>query len=397
MTSYFFNRNNKNQQAEQSAEDQQGGLGESKLAVVQSMIAQIRNGTPIYRVQLPIFLTEPRSLLDRYSDFCTHLDLLMRLPEVSHPELRFVECVRFYLSGWHLRAKDLRNPFNPILGEVFNCSYNHGDSVTHYTAEQISHHPPSTAFAVLNDKKGMYLNAFIRPAMHFKGNSMDVELVGKIMGHDMRHQEDYEISFPHIIIRNVIMGTLGMTLSGDAKISCPQSGYYAELEFKPTGMFHSKVNYVTCNIKSTSHKKPLYQIEGRWDEIMYITNCKTGRKDVFFDPSTASVSVRSLPPVEDRPDNESTRVWGEVMNQIQAKNELVAMSEKTKVEEAQRQVAADRAARGVSWSPKNFIKVTDECYIHKQMIRVGTSSIADNARKYATLTASGNLIGVAAN
>eukprot|EP01111_Echinosteliopsis_oligospora_P001152 TRINITY_DN115_c0_g1_i1.p1 TRINITY_DN115_c0_g1~~TRINITY_DN115_c0_g1_i1.p1 ORF type:complete len:396 (-),score=72.26 TRINITY_DN115_c0_g1_i1:33-1220(-) len=395
MSSYFFNRSAPVQQ--QAQQQEQGGLGESKLAVVQSMISQIRNGTPIYRVQLPIFLTEPRSLLDRYSDFCTHLDLLMRLPEVSHPELRFVECVRFYLSGWHLRAKDLRNPFNPILGEVFNCSYDHGDSVTHYSAEQISHHPPSTAFAVLNDTKGMYLNAYIKPAMHFKGNSMDVELQGKIMGHDMRHKEDFEITFPHIIIRNVIMGTLGMTLSGDAKISCPQSGYYAELEFKGTGMFHSKVNYVVCNIKHTSSKKSLYSIEGRWDEIMYITNCKTGRKDVFFDPATAGVSVRTLPPVTSRAENDSNRVWGEVMNQIHAKNEFAAMAEKTKVEEAQRVIAADRAARGLVWSPKNFIKVTDECYIHKQMIRVGTSSIADNARKCVALTESGTLIGVAAN
>ena len=49
-----------------------------KLAVIQSMIKQVRNGTPIYRVQLPIFLQEPRSLLERYGDFCSHVDFINR-------------------------------------------------------------------------------------------------------------------------------------------------------------------------------------------------------------------------------------------------------------------------------------------------------------------------------
>lgn len=60
----------------------QGNEGESKLAIIQSMIKQIRNGTPIYRVQLPIFLQEPRSLLERYGDFCSHMDIFNRYVHV---------------------------------------------------------------------------------------------------------------------------------------------------------------------------------------------------------------------------------------------------------------------------------------------------------------------------
>lgn len=56
----------------------QNNDGESKLAIIQSMIKQIRNGTPIYRVQLPIFLQEPRSLLERYGDFCSHMEIFNR-------------------------------------------------------------------------------------------------------------------------------------------------------------------------------------------------------------------------------------------------------------------------------------------------------------------------------
>ena len=51
---------------------------DGKWAIIQSMIKQVRNGTPIYRVHLPIFLQEPRSLLERYADFCSHMDIFTR-------------------------------------------------------------------------------------------------------------------------------------------------------------------------------------------------------------------------------------------------------------------------------------------------------------------------------
>lgn len=58
--------------------DAESRFADCKMLVVQSMLKQIRNGTPIYRLQLPIFLLEPRSLLERYSDFCNHLDFILR-------------------------------------------------------------------------------------------------------------------------------------------------------------------------------------------------------------------------------------------------------------------------------------------------------------------------------
>jgi Oxysterol-binding protein len=100
------------------------------------------------------------------------------IPFCHHPPCRHPPCRHPPLSSpFHPMLfdfnKELRNPFNPILGETFKCHYEHTDSTTHYIAEQISHHPPSTAFCVINESKGMYLNAYIRPSFRFKGNSLD--------------------------------------------------------------------------------------------------------------------------------------------------------------------------------------------------------------------------------
>jgi len=342
-------------------------FADSKLLVIQSMVRQIRNGTPIYRLQLPIFLLEPRSLLERYSDFCNHLDFILRLPSIDDPLERFLGVVRFYLSGWYTRAKDIRNPFNPVIGEIFRCQYDHGDSTTYYIAEQISHHPPSTAFSVVNDTKGMALNAYIRPVIRFRGNSLDITLQGKLVGQLRDHNEEFEVGFPHILVRGVVVGSVQITLSGPARLSCPQSGYYADFDFKTKGILKGKNNYVVAQVKHKSNKKVLYTVEGRWDDVLSITSNDTNEKTTFLDVHTAPLSRSVVPPLEDQAENESRRVWEKVIQNIIANNEDDALQEKTKVEENQRALDRERKKDGGMWTPRLFSQVDEDYYVHKTL------------------------------
>lgn len=348
---------------------QQNNEGESKLAIIQSMIKQIRNGTPIYRVQLPIFLQEPRSLLERYGDFCSHMDIFNSVADILDPEQRFLAIVKFYLSGWHARPKELRNPFNPILGEVFKCKYEHADSTTEYTAEQISHHPPSSAFSVINEKKGMYLTAYIRPSFKFKGNSLESILHGRIAGHCKQHKEDYEIEFPHFAVRGLLIGALNLQLCGTAKISCPQTGYSAEMEFRSKGFFTGKPNYVFTQVKHVNHKKPIYTIEGRWDEVLTIVGRK-GKPQIFIDVQNTPSTRATVAPLNQQAENESRRVWGKVIQNISSNREMDALKEKTAVEEHQRELDRERKANNSVWSPSLFVKVNEDYYVHKSLMQL---------------------------
>lgn len=50
--------------------------------------------------------------------------------------------VTFYLSGWHIKPRGVKKPYNPVLNEFFRCTYYYGDgSQAYYVAEQVSHHP----------------------------------------------------------------------------------------------------------------------------------------------------------------------------------------------------------------------------------------------------------------
>jgi oxysterol-binding protein-related protein 8 len=54
------------------------------------------------RITLPTFVLEPKSMLERITNFMSHPELLLPISDVATPEKRFVEVVRFYLSGFHI-------------------------------------------------------------------------------------------------------------------------------------------------------------------------------------------------------------------------------------------------------------------------------------------------------
>ena len=121
------------------------------------------------KVSLPTFVLEPRSMLERITDFMSHPDLvfgyvppLQTYPHtqticsadaVADPEERFIRVMMYYLSGWHIKPKGVKKPYvrllpsaaatntvhryNPVLGEFFRCRYDYANG-THgyYIAEQ---------------------------------------------------------------------------------------------------------------------------------------------------------------------------------------------------------------------------------------------------------------------
>jgi hypothetical protein len=53
-------------------------LDEGPRSILLSLISQLRKGMDLHRVTLPTFVLEPRSMLERLTDFMTHADLLIQ-------------------------------------------------------------------------------------------------------------------------------------------------------------------------------------------------------------------------------------------------------------------------------------------------------------------------------
>jgi hypothetical protein len=87
-----------------------------------------------------------------------------------------------------------KKPYNPILGETFSCRWRgDGDSREHetqYISEQVSHHPPISAFHMSNRAAGIVVDGVVFPRSKFLGNSAATILEGKASLWVLPHGEE---------------------------------------------------------------------------------------------------------------------------------------------------------------------------------------------------------------
>lgn len=171
----------------------------------------------LFQVVLPTFILEKRSLLEMYADFMSHPDLFIAISNGSSPEERMIRFVEYYLTSFHEGRKGAiaKKPYNPIIGETFQCSWkmaksqvpsdttsnssssshspseqmtiseeSQGQTEPHcyavrFVAEQVSHHPPVSGFYAECVERKMCVNAHVWTKSKFLGMSIGVTMVGE--------------------------------------------------------------------------------------------------------------------------------------------------------------------------------------------------------------------------
>lgn len=141
--------------------------------ILTHIISQLRPGADLSRVTLPTFILEPRSMLERITNFMAHPETLLPLSTIEDPLQRFVAVLKFYLSGWHIKPKGVKKPLNPILGEVFTGWWEYEDGTYgYYISEQTSHHPPKSSYFFLAPAHHIRIDGTLKPRSKFLGNSV---------------------------------------------------------------------------------------------------------------------------------------------------------------------------------------------------------------------------------
>lgn len=330
-------------------------LEEDNRSIIMGLIAQLRKGTDLSRVTLPTFVLEPRSMLEKFTDFMGHPELVVQAAKTTDPVQRFVEVCRFFLSGWHIKPKGVKKPYNPILGEFFRCEYKLKDgSRAMYLAEQVSHHPPVTAYYYSLPELGIFITGEAHPKAKFLGNSAATIMKGytRIVFSEL-HNETYEISNPNVYARGILFGKMVMEMGDQSTVRCASSDLICELDFKTKGFFSGQYHTVVGKIKRESTGEVLYDISGVWTEELFIKG-KCSSKESFFNVSKSNVIPKLVAPLEDQEWNESRKLWSKVTAGLVANDMDAATNEKTFVENRQRQDTAARHKEGLQWHPRFF-------------------------------------------
>ncbi|KAG9340000.1 hypothetical protein JZ751_022110, partial [Albula glossodonta] len=334
-------------------------VSEENKSLIWTLLKQVRPGMDLSKVVLPTFILEPRSFLDKLSDYYYHADFLSEAAVEENPYNRMKKVVKWYLSGFYKKPKGLKKPYNPIIGETFRCMWIHPktNSKTFYISEQVSHHPPVSAFYVSNRKDGFCLSGSILAKSKFYGNSLSALLDGEARLTFLNRGEDYVMNMPYAHCKGILYGTMTLELAGQITITCEKTGYSAQLEFKLKPFLGSddSVNQISGKIKLG--KEVLATLEGHWDSEIFINDKKTGVVETFWNPTPAlreSRLTRCTVPPEEQSDFESEKLWQHVTRAINNKDQTEATNEKFILEEAQRKSARERKAKCEEWTPGLF-------------------------------------------
>ncbi|XP_050614241.1 oxysterol-binding protein-related protein 5 isoform X1 [Macaca thibetana thibetana] len=334
-------------------------VSEENKSLMWTLLKQLRPGMDLSRVVLPTFVLEPRSFLNKLSDYYYHADLLSRAAVEEDAYSRMKLVLQWYLSGFYKKPKGIKKPYNPILGETFRCCWfhPHTDSRTFYIAEQVSHHPPVSAFHVSNRKDGFCISGSITAKSRFYGNSLSALLDGKATLTFLNRAEDYTLTMPYAHCKGILYGTMTMELGGKVTIECAKNNFQAELEFKLKPFFGGSTSINQISGKITSGEEVLASLSGHWDRDVLIKEEGSGSAALFWTPSEEVRRQRlrqHTVPLEEQTELESERLWQHVTRAIGKGDQHRATQEKFALEEAQRRRARERQESLTPWKPQLF-------------------------------------------
>ncbi|CRK98250.1 CLUMA_CG011612, isoform A [Clunio marinus] len=352
---------------------------ESHGSVVTHLLSQVKIGMDLTKVVLPTFILERRSLLEMYADYFAHPDLFIRIADFKDPRDRMVQVVRWYLSAYHAGRKSsvAKKPYNPIIGEVFRCHWNipefenkqnesskvikdgpvpwcKNDQLT-FVAEQVSHHPPISAFYAEHQSKRISFSAHVWTKSKFLGLSIGVHNIGQGVVTLCDLNEEYILTFPNGYGRSILT-VPWIELGGNVTINCPKTGYHAEIDFLTKPFYGGKRNKIQGEVYSPNEKKSFLSIYGEWSGLMEAkwNDGTKSKPEVFVDVNRIPIFKKQVRSVMEQDEYESRKIWREVTAGLKANDIDKATAAKFNVEQKQREEAKVRKDENAAFANKFF-------------------------------------------
>jgi len=240
-----------------------------------------------------------------------------------------------------------------------------GRGETKLVVEQVSHHPPITAYYIENATAGVALQGHSGQKTTFTGTTINVKQSGHALltvkpKSDKGKTETYLITLPKLSIQGVIWGTPYVELVDSSAIQSSH-GYTAAIEYKGRGYFSGKSHTFKASITHSATGKLIQSYEGQWTGVSHFHGgSKSGQ--VFLDTNMPKEEV-TVKPIEEQGDWETRRLWQKVAQGIRTADYDTAAKEKSRIENDQRQRRKDESAKGNSWEHVHFKHVdSDNAY-----------------------------------
>jgi len=327
----------------------------------------------------PPFILSSTSLVEFSAYWAEHPSLFIALAIEPDPEKRALLVLKWFLSTLHQqyssRSEKLgseKKPLNPFLGELFLGKWGDdgngdiGDTIL--ISEQVSHHPPATAYAIINEKHGVELQGYNALKVSFSG-AIQVKQFGHALlsvtppGADKNNSSEREtflITLPSLHIESLIYGNPFVELEKSTRIAS-STGYISKIDYSGKGWLSGKKNAFTAILynESDGEKNPLYTIDGQWSSTFTIRDARTKKELETYTTANMKTTPLEVAALEQQDAYESRRAWHDVARGIECGDMEATSTAKSRIENAQRELRKKEKEEGIEWE-RRFFKRVDE-------------------------------------
>ncbi|TVY51897.1 Oxysterol-binding protein-like protein, partial [Lachnellula suecica] len=310
----------------------------------------------------PPFILSSTSLVEFSSYWAEHPSIFVAPAKEKDPDKRALLVLKWFLSTlkqqYASRSDKFGNekkPLNPFLGELFLGSWVDGAGETKLVSEQVSHHPPVTAYNISNAQHGVTLQGYNAQKASF-ARTIYVKQIGHAVYSIPAFNETYLITLPNLHIEGLIFGSPFVELNDKTYITS-SSGYTAKIDYSGKGWLSGKKNSFTATMYKTGREKDtLYTVSGQWNKTFDITS-GSGKKTGLiesYDAEASPTTPLTIKPEAEQDEMESRRAWAKVAQGIAVGDMDIVGNEKTKIEEQQRAMRKKEKEEGREWDRRYF-------------------------------------------
>ncbi|KAJ2861256.1 hypothetical protein GGI22_002499 [Coemansia erecta] len=334
-------------------------------------------------------------------------DVISLIPESDDEVERMLATLAWWFSKLLKHKGRIHKPFNSILGEQFFCRWDVGaksasasgregtaaSSITdvsagseslpvhvEYITEQVSHHPPVSAFVYRCPERGVEAAGLDHISAKFTGLSATVssgsETKGVFVTLKSRDNEVYQCTHPVANIVGWLRGSLKVQFAECSYIMCPKTKLAAVIEFKEERWFGKTKENITGKVFSYDPQTQgdavmswrlkdipkkcsvVATFGGCWDKKVSVQRMdgdkKMGEPQTLIDMTDLCVAEKVVKPLEEQGELESRRVWEPVASNMLQSQYGEATRLKRGIEERQRSLASERKAKEETFTPALF-------------------------------------------
>ncbi|GAA5840278.1 hypothetical protein JCM11251_006684 [Rhodosporidiobolus azoricus] len=318
----------------------------------------------------PPFILSPTSLAEFPSYWGEPKELFAAIADGKTPEERHLAVTRWFLSTlsgqFTRREKETgseKKPLNPFLGEQFLGQWDNGELVL--TVEQVSHHPPITAYHLENKAKGISYEGNCAQKTSFSARTISVKQVGhgllRIKLPDGQ-TETYLITLPKLVIEGLWYGKPYVELAETSYIVASH-GLTSTIKYSGKGWLSGSSHSHTTTVSQGLGSSALYTLDGTWvGETKFVKPSKGGKEGtVFLDAGEEGIRTRvTVKPIEEQGEYESRKAWKAVAEGIRKGDFDSASTAKTTLENSERQKRKDEQAAGTPFQLRLFDKLPSD-------------------------------------